>query len=61
MFYFWFIPLAICGSLLILGLYLRFRRRAQRASRHEAKSPLDLAQEMERREDAAEREKKKAA
>ena len=67
MFYLWFIPLAICAGLIVLGLYLRLRRQARKAV-NKAKSPLDLAQEMEREEEAAEQqksiqdqEKKKAA
>ena len=68
MFYFWLIPLVLCGGLLVLGLYLRVRRQVRRATGNEAKSPLDLAQEMERQEEEAEQqkniqdqEKKKAA
>lgn len=55
MFYFWFIPLAIVGALVVLALYLRLKRRARRAAGNEAKSPLAVAQEMERREDTVER------
>ena len=69
MFYLWFIPLAICGGLVVLALYLRLQDRARRAAGNEARSPLDLAQELERQEEAAEQqtsiqpppEKKKAA
>ena len=57
MFYFWLIPLAVCGGFIVLGLYLRLRRRARRAEGKQASSPLDLAQEMERQEEAAEHEK----
>ena len=68
MFYLWFIPSAICGGLVVFGLYLQLRGQARRTRGKEAKSPLDLAQEMEREEEAAEhraeiqeQEKKKAA
>ena len=57
MFYLWLIPLAICGGFVVLGLYLRLRGQARRPTGNEAKSPLDLAKEMERQEEIAEQQK----
>ena len=58
MFYLWLIPLAASGSLVVFGLYMLLRGRARRAAGNEAKSPLDLAQEMERQEEAADQQKR---